>query len=490
MAVIDILNKFNSWLWGIPFICFVLALGIYFMVAGKFFPFAHFGHIVKNTVLARSSETKDGKISPYRAFCLSLGGAVGMGNISGVATSIAIGGPGALFWMWVWAFVGMMVKTVEISLGVYYRRKGADGKYSGSTMDYIERGIKGEKNMKFGGVLAVIFAIGMLAQFLQGSGTYTVAETLNASFGLNVMLVGVIYTAFVVYLMIRGENTIGKFAEKIVPVMCGLYLLGTIVILLMNVSAIPSMIIGIFKGAFTGTAATGGFVGSVVAVAIRQGVSRSVYSNEAGKGSAALIHGSADTVHPVRQGLWGAMEVFCDTLIVCTCTGLAILVTGVWESGSTGAALGVMAFTEAFGGFGKYFVGIMTIVFAFTTSTAWYIFYQNTLSYLFKFSLKAQKIVRTAFSIIFPLTMLGTCAFIYFTGSNAGLYWTIVSVVTAPPLFLNAIALILLRKKFWTLLKDYKARYMGKGQVDPDFVPFVEDDPKVMAIINKNLNAD
>ena len=175
---------------------------------------------------------------------------------------------------------------------------------------------------------------------LQGSGAYTVGETLSASFGLNLMAVVIVYVLFVVYLLIRGETAIGRVAEKLVPIMCGAYLLATIVILLMNITYVPTMFAEIFKGAFTGTAAVGGFAGSVVSLTIRQGVARSVYSNEAGNGTSPLIHGSADTIHPVRQGLWGAVEVFCDTLVVCTCSGLAILATGTWSSGVTGAPLG------------------------------------------------------------------------------------------------------------------------------------------------------
>ena len=490
MSFVDFLYKMEEWVWGTPLIVFAMVLGAYYMVRGKFFPVVHFKHTMKNTILAKSEESAKsgaGKISPYRAFCLAVGGAVGMGNISGVATAIAVGGPGAIFWMWVWAFFGMMVKTAETSLGLYYRRKGADGKYSGSAMDYMERGIQGEMGWKFGKPLAVLFAISLLLMVVQGSGAYTVGETIHASFGLNIMVVVAAYVLFVVYLLIRGENTIGKMAEKLVPVMCVAYLIGTIVILLLNITNLPGMFVGIFKGAFTGTAAVGGFAGSAVALTIRQGVARSVYSNEAGNGTSPLIHGSADTIHPVRQGLWGSVEVFCDTIIVCTCSGLAILATGTWTSGTKGAALGVLAYTSSFGSFGKYFLGVMTILFAFTTSTTWYLFYQNILGYLLKKWPKTLNIVHKAFAVAFPLLMLGNAALVYFTDSDAALFWTIVSIVTAFPLFFNGIALFALRKKFWALLNDYKARYMGIGKVDPDFIVFAEDDPKVMEKIHRNL---
>ena len=197
MTFIDFLYKLDGWVWGTPLIVLIMVVGIYYMVKGKFFPFVHFGHAVKNTVLASSTESGksgDGKISPYRAFCLALGGAVGMGNISGVATSTAVGGPGSIFWMWVWAFFGMMIKTAETSLGLYYRHKEPDGKYSGSAMHYMERGIKGEMGWKFGRPLAILFAVSLFMMVLQGSGAYTVGETLSASFGLNLMAV-VIYGA-------------------------------------------------------------------------------------------------------------------------------------------------------------------------------------------------------------------------------------------------------------------------------------------------------
>lgn len=490
MSFIEFLYQLDSWVWGMPLIVAVMLLGAYYMIRGKFFPFVHFGHTWKNTIFKKSDQTSaddSGKISPFRAFCLALGGAVGMANISGVATSIAVGGPGAIFWMWVWAFFSMMVKIVETSLGLYYRRKGPDGKYSGSAMDYMERGIAGEMGLKFGKPLAILFAISLLLMVLQGSGAYTVGETMSATFGLNLMAVVVVYILFIVYLIFRGENTIGRVAEKIVPFMCGVYLLGTVVILILNAGNIPGMFADIFKGAFTGTAAAGGFAGSAVATAIRQGVSRSVYSNEAGNGTSPLIHGSANTVHPVRQGLWGSVEVFCDTLIVCTCSGLAILITNTWTSGESGATLGVLAFTAAYGSFGKYFLGIMTLLFAFTTSTTWYLFYRNILSYLLKKWPAVLKAVHKAFTVVFPLIMVGNAALVYYSDSDATLFWTIVSIFTAFPLFINAIALFVLRKKFWTLLDDYKARYLSIGQVDPSFSVFAEDDPEIIAKINQNL---
>ena len=179
--------------------------------------------------------------------------------------------------------------------------------------------------------------------------------------------------------------------------------------------------------------------------------------------------------------------MFCDTLIVCTCSGLAILITNTWTSGESGATLGVLAFTAAYGSFGKYFLGIMTILFAFTTSTTWYLFYQNILSYLLKKWPAVLKAVHKAFTVVFPLIMVSNAALVYYSDSDATLFWTIVSIFTAFPLFINAIALFVLRKKFWTLLDDYKARYLGIGQVDPSFYVFAEDDPEVIAKINQNL---
>ncbi len=490
MAFVNFLNNLDGIVWGMPMIILVMATGIYYTLRSGFFSFRFFGHAVKNTVLTKAQTTdsgKDGKISPYRAFCIALGSAVGMGNISGVATSIAVGGPGALFWMILWAFVGMMVKTAEVSLGLYYRRKDNEGKYRGSAMDYMKRGISGEMGYKIGVPLAFLFGIGLFMQFTQGSGTYAVAETLNASFGLPLMLVAVLYTAFVVYLIIRGENTIGRFAEKIVPIMCGIYLVGALLVVIINFANIPAMIVEMVVDAFSPTSAVGGFAGAAVSLTIRQGVARAIYSNEAGNGTSPLIHGSADTIHPVRQGLWGAVEVFCDTCIVCLCTGLAILSTNVWQSGSTGAALGVMAFTSVYGVFGKYFVGIMTLLFAMTTSTGWYIFYQNMLSFLLGRWPAVEKAAHRIFTVLFPATMIGVCAFVYYTGSDAGLFWTIVSIATAFPVFFNCIALFFLRKKFFALLKDYKARYLGIGTVDPNFIPFAEDDPAVMNKIRQNL---
>lgn len=480
--MVAILNYLDGLLWGTPFIVFVVAVGIYFTVGSKFFAFRHFGHIFKNTVLKATDKeanaTASGQTSPYTAFCVALGGAVGTANISGVATAIATGGPGAIFWMWLWAFVGMMVKIVETSIGLYYRVKDENGEYNGAVMHYMERGIAGEMGLKFGIPLAFLFAVSLFVQFIQGSGAYTIAETMEATFGINIMVVGIVYTAFVAYLIFRGRNAIGDFATKLVPPMCMLYLLGTLIIILVNFKAVPGAFAEIIGNAFTGRAATGGFVGASVAVAMRKGIARSVYSNEAGMGTSPLIHGQADTIHPVRQGLWGAMEVFCDTIVVATCTALAIIVTGVWTSGDSGAALAVSAFSTLFGKAGNYFIGIMTVLFGLTTTTTWYLYYQSTLEYLFRKAPKAKRAVCKAFQFIFPATMIGVVSFIYFTGSGPETFWTLISVLTAPSTFFNCFGLLVIRKKFWTLLKDYNARYLGIGEVDPNFYVFAEDDPK------------
>ena len=483
--MVNFLNTLNDFLWGTPFIVFVMAVGVYFTVKGKFFPFRYFGHIMKHTALnmtgKEANEKKEGKISPFEAFCIAVGSAVGTANISGVATAIATGGPGAVFWMWLWAFVGMMVKLVETALGLYYRTKDEKGAYSGGCMHYMERGIAGEMGKKIGIPLAALFPFSLFIQFVQGSQCYAIAEVLNYSFGLDMILVTLCYSAFVYYIIWTGTNRIANFACKLVPVMCVVYVLGGLVVIAANIGNIPSVFAMIFRDAFTGSAAFGGFMGAAVSKVISSGVSRSVYSNEAGMGTSPMVHGSADTIHPVRQGLWGSMEVFVDTLLVCTITALAVLSSGVWTSGQAGATLTIMGFETVFGRYGAYYIGIMTLLFGATTTAGWYTYYQTALAYLLRKWPKIKEKAAFIFKLIFPMTNIVIVSYIVFSGEGPELFWTIVSILTAPSTLINLFALLIIRKKFFAIFNDYKARYLGVGKVDPNFHVFYEDDPAVAA---------
>jgi AGCS family alanine or glycine:cation symporter len=482
----DVLNKFDDFFWGIPLLSFVLFVGIYFIIGSKFFPVTYFNHIMKNTIGNMSeSNTKDEsdpdnkKFTPFQTICIAIGGSMGVGNIGGVATAIAVGGPGAVFWFMLESILGSIIKIVETSLGCYNRSKNEKGEYYGGSVYYMEKGIGREMgHEKLGKFLAAVFGIGFMVQFLGGSQVYTIAEVLNETFGIDMILVTIIYSLFVWSVIYKGVSGVADFATKCVPLMCVLYTIGGIAIAVINIKKFPYIIALIFKDAFVPVAAVGGFAGAGVKVAVRNGVTRAINSNEAGQGSSPLIHGSADTIHPVRQGLWGSFEVFIDAF-TCLITAIAIIATGAWTSGAAGGKLTILAFDNVFGGFGGIFIGIMCILFGIATTTGWFTYYVTIINY----GLKNKPVLRDKmvklFKFVFPIPNLIIVSAIQLTGNGAELFWTIVDLTLILPVTFNIIAIFVLRKKFWVLFKDYKARYLGIGKVDPNFYVFYEDDPEV-----------
>ena len=480
-----LLSNLDSFLWGAPFTLFVIGVGLYFLVRSGFFPITHFGHMMHHTLGSLTSkeshDNKQGLTSPFEAVCIAIGGSVGCGCIGGIATAVAVGGPGAVFWMWVFGLVAMMVKMVEIALGCHYRSKNEKGEYFGGATYYMEKGIGREQGHKFGFFLAWLFGIGFVAQFLGGSQAYTISEVLNTSFHFNMIAVTLIYSVFVFYIVYKGTPRIAAFASKIVPFMCVAFLIGGIVLMVVNYQNLPGVFYSIFHDAFHGSAALGGFGGATMVVAMRNGVARGLNSNEAGQGSSPQAHGTSNTVHPVRQGLWGSFEVFVDTFIVCTITALSILVTGVLKTGQTGATLTITAFQSSFGKFGPVFIGVMCVLFGVTTTTGWYTYYVSIINHgLRKKPILRDKVIKV-FKFLFPIPNIVIVTSIVLTGNGPDLFWTIVDLTLVIPVFANLLGLIGLRGKFWALLKDYKARYMGKGKVDPNFNLFYEDNPKVAA---------
>lgn len=267
-------------------------------------------------------------------------------------------------------------KMVETTLGCYYRSKNEKGEYYGGSTYMLEKGIARELNYsKFGTTLAILFGIGFIAQFLGGSQVFTISEILNTSFGIHPMIVTVLYTALLYYVIYHGIPGIATFEKYATPFKCLLYLVGCLFLILFNFQNIPHMFYLIFHDAFTGTAATGGFVGATISKVIGDGVARSINANEAGQGSSPFIYGSAKTEHPVKQALWASFDVFVNTMIVCTLTALCVIATGVWNSGITGASLSIAAFETAFGFGGDIFLGIVAILFGITVTSGWFSFY-------------------------------------------------------------------------------------------------------------------
>lgn len=371
---------------------------------------------------------------------------------------------------------------VEITLGCYYRSKDDKGRFFGGSTYFMEKGISRELGFKkFGVGLAIAFGIGFISQFLGGSQAYTISEVLNQSFGLDMILTTLIYSAILFYIIWKGTPRVAAFASKAVPFMCALFILGGLCLIVKNFHNVPHVFEMIFHDAFTGTAAVGGFVGSTVSTVISTGVARSINSNEAGQGSSPLIHGSADTAHPFRQGLWGSFEVFMDTIIVCTITALSVLCSGAWEQGYTGATLTIKAYETVFGGFGSAYIGIMCALFGITTTAGWYTYYIAVMRHGLRYKPVLADKLEFLFKFIFPLPNIVIVSSIVLTGNGPNLFWTIVNISLVAPVFTNLLGLFILRKKFFQIMKDYKARYMNIGKVDPDFYVFYEDDPVIKA---------
>ena len=373
-------SKINSIVWGPPFLVLIVGTGVLYTFRTNFMSITKMGYVMKNTLLKMfdKSTVGEGEVTPFQALATALAATIGTGNIAGVATAIALGGPGAVFWMWLSAIFGMATKYGEVVLAVKYREKTPDGRFVGGPMYYIRNGL----NLKW---LAAIFALfGALAAFGIGNMTQanSVAAVLEANFGVNKLISGIVIAAATAAVVLGGLKRIVQVTEKLVPFMAAFYVLGGIIILVMKISEIPAAFGLIFSSAFTGTAAVGGFAGSTIMMAARYGVARGVFSNEAGLGSAPIAHAAATTDSPVKQGLWGIFEVFMDTIVVCSMTALAILLTGVWQTGETGAALSALAFDTAIPGIGGTIVAIGVLLFAFSTLISWEYYRERCAEYL------------------------------------------------------------------------------------------------------------
>ncbi len=382
MAWIQWLN--NRVIWGIPMVVFMLGTGLFLIWMTKGILFRRFGTVMRQTLgtLFQKREKngeKSGTITPFQAVCTALAGTVGTGNIVGVALAIATGGPGSVFWLWVSALAGMVIKYSEVTLSVAYRRTNEKGELVGGPMYYIARGL----GKKWLGALFAVF--GILASFGIGAAVQanSMATSLQAAFPIPAWAVGACATALAAMVILGGIRRIAGVTEVLVPFMAAFYILGALAVLVINAPAVPGCLAMIFTHAFTGTAATGGFLGASVMYACRIGMARGVFTHEAGMGSAPIAHAGADTDHPARQGLWGAFEVFADSFILCTITALVILSSGLWQAqpqlsaGATASA----AFGRAFFG-GEYVVTVGLVLFAFATVIAWYYYGEKCLEFL------------------------------------------------------------------------------------------------------------
>jgi len=380
----ETITALNSWLngyvWGWPMIVLLLGTGVLLTVLTGGVQFRYLGLALKE-VLGKITQksTAAGEVSPFQAVATALASTVGVGNIAGVATAISIGGPGALFWLWVSGVLGMCTKFSEIVIALHYREKDSTGAMRGGAMYTLKRGLGMPwLGAIFAGLVAVAaFGIGNMVQ------ANSVSASLNSSFGVDPMITGIVMAAITAIVILGGIKRIGEVTEYLVPFMAIFYLAAGLFILVRFADEIPGALTLVVEGAWSGTAATGGFAGAGVMLALRYGVARGLFSNEAGLGSAPMVHAAARTDHPVRQGLYGIFEVFVDTILVCTTTGLVILVTGVWSGGSTGAEMMGEAFARGLpGDWGHLIVTTSLVLFAFSTVIGWSYYGETGVVYL------------------------------------------------------------------------------------------------------------
>ncbi len=440
--ITDLIKALNHIVWGPAMLVLILGTGLFLTAGLRAMPLQRLGYGFRMLWRGRHAEG-EGDIAPFKALMTSLSATVGTGNIAGVATAIFTGGPGALFWMWCTALVGMATKYAEAVLAVHYRETDAKGDHVGGPMFYIKNGLKSHWAW-----LGTAFAIfGALAGFGIGNTIQanSVADALHSNFNISPLVTGIVMAALVALVLIGGIRRIADVASKLVPFMAISYLVAGLVVLLMNLPAIPGAIEMIISHAFTPTAATGGFAGATVMMAIQWGVARGIFSNEAGLGSAPIAHAAATTDSPVRQGSVAMLGTFIDTIIICSITGLVIIVTGAWTGSENGAPLSAAAFEMALPGIGGYVVTFGLAIFAFTTLLGWSFYGEKCVEYLFG--------VRA----IVPFRILWIIAIPIGAGMELKFIWLVADTLNALMALPNLVALLLLSPVVFKLTRDYFA---------------------------------
>lgn len=426
----ELLNTISGLVWGPAMLALLLGAGIYFTAGLRFITWLRIGAGFRDLWRGRLRNEHEGDITPFQALMTALSATIGTGNIAGVATAIFLGGPGAVFWMWVTALFGMATKYAEAMLAVYFRESDKLGKYVGGPMYYIKNGLS--PRWRF---LSVVFAFfGMLAGFGIGNTVQSnsVADVVHSTLGIDHFVTGVVIAALAGTVIIGGIRRIAEVAERLVPFMAVVYVAGALVVLILNFAAVPGALITIVRDAFTGTAATGGFAGASVWAAMRFGVARGVFSNEAGLGSAPIAHAAARTDNPIRQGTIGMMGTFIDTILVCTMTGLVIVVRGSWTGTETGASLSAAAFDQGLPIIGRHVVSFGLILFAFTTILGWSYYGERCAQYLF-----GERLIwpyRVVWIAAIPLGAIG----------NLGAVWLIADILNGLMAVPNLLALLAL----------------------------------------------
>lgn len=448
-ALMNFVGVIVGFLWGWPLIIIITATAVIYSLMLRFFQFRRFGFIVKNTFgKMLDKETKgEGNLTPFQAAASALAGTLGTGNIAGVGVAVAIGGAGALFWMWVVALLAAVAKYAEIVLGMHYREKDPEtGIYRGGFMYIVKKGL-GE-NWRW---LAFIWSLLFFMQFLISGAVQSnsISDVINHSFGGDQLVVGIVIAVLAGLVILGGIKRIGKVAEKMVPIMAVIYTVAALIIIFANFTAIPAALATIVKTAFTGMAPAGGFAGSTIMIVIQNGFARGVYSNEAGMGTSPVAHATATVDHPVRQGIWGIFEVFVDTIIVCTMTGLVIVITGVIPSGEVGASLTATAFRTGLPGPGDLIVTISILFFAYTTILVAEFYSETGAVYCF------------GNKVIMPVRIIFLVAIVIGAVGGLRIVWSLLDLFMGVTVAINLILIIAMRKKVVELTKDFFNNVMG-----------------------------
>ena len=459
LETITQINDFiNGLVWGAPAMICIIGVGILLSIRTDFFQFRKFGYAMKATLgkIFSKEDAGHGAITPFQAVCTALSATVGTGNIAGVAGAIAIGGPGAVFWMWISALLGMCTKFAEVTLAVHYRERNAQGDWVGGPMYYIKNGLS--KKWHFLATLYALFAV--ITVFGTGNATQvnTIVASVNTALlsfnlidasatGTVALIIGILVAIIVALVLLGGVKRIGKVAEKLVPFMALLYIVLGIGVIILNVERIPAVMEAIFVGAFNPEAFTGGVVGSMF-LCMQKGVGRGIFSNEAGLGTGSIAHASSEESNPVEQGVFGIFEVFADTIIICTLTALTVLLSGtpITYGVAAGAELTISGFVATYGNWVTIFTAVAMCCFAFSTILGWGLYGARALEYL-----SSDKLIKP-FMIAYSLVAIVGATM------DLGLMWSIADTCNGIMAIPNLIALFLLSGKVVELVRDWQAR--------------------------------
>jgi len=459
-------------LWDWPLIVTILTTGIYYTLTCKFFQFKYFKHICQSTFGSSENHYKISKntMTGMEAFFTAIATTSGVGNITGVATAITIGGPGALFWLLLTGFIGMIIKMAEVTLAVYYRDEKPDGRFESGPMHYIEKGIGIEMNFgKMRGPI-LVFSIGIMSTLFITIQNTTASTAMSNALGVNGLFISLTYV-FILYVAIfKGIHKTSKVFKILVPIVSCVYIGSGFLVLFRNLGLVLPAIKWILSDAFKLSALLGGVAGQGIGEVIRQGVSRAVYSNEAGWGTTPMIHGRASTDHPIKIGFWGAIEVFFDTIVICFTTGIVVVIAMVSGYIAEPFDLIIHAFSMGIGSLALVIIPLTIFLFGLSTSIGWYSYYDTILNFFSSRSKLNVQVLKIAMKYIYPLP--GLVVMFFMTGVNkpSGLLWAVSDILAGLPTFVNVFAVLILSNKFFDLLKDYEMKFI-EGKVPEETIP-------------------